>query len=317
MAIVAQLVRAPACGAGGRRFESGLSPHFLLLLLLFNFQTSAAEPKVVEKLNLPYGEHARQVLDVVTSEACDQGPVILFFHGGSWRWGRKDYHREIGKQFAKKGIVFVTANYRLYPEVRFPAFPQDVARATAWVRKNASTYGGDGKNLFLMGHSAGAHSASLVALDPDYLADWKGNPNWIRGVIAMSLPYKFDPSKEFLYRDIFPPSVDRNSTMPAYQLGHKDAPPFFLMHGRFDPLIRCELSEEFSEAIKKTGGSVETKIYASHGHFSLIRRTTSWHVWPKPLLTDVLGFVDRFRLKKDGVEQGGGDDAPDRTKDSE
>ena len=77
------------------------------------------------------------------------------------------------------------------------------------------------------------------------------------------------------------------------------------------------VSEEFSEAMKKSGGSVETKIYASHGHFSLIRRTTSWHVWPKPLLTDVLGFVDRFRLKKDGVEQGGGDDAPDRTKDSE
>ncbi len=317
MAIVAQLVRAPACGAGGRRFESGLSPHFLLLLLLFNFQASAAEPKAVEKLNLPYGEHPRQVLDVVTSEACDQGPVILFFHGGSWRWGQKNYHREIGKQFAKKGIVFVTANYRLYPEVCFPAFPQDVARATAWVRKNASTYGGDGKNLFLMGHSAGAHSASLVALDPEYLAAWKGNLSWIRGVIAMSLPYKFDPSKEFLYRDVFPPSVDRNSTMPAYQLGRKDAPPFFLMHGRFDPLIRYELSEEFSKAMNNSGGFAESKVYASHGHFSLIRRTTSWHVWPKPLLTDVLGFVDRFRLKKDGAEQGGGDDAADRTKDSE
>jgi acetyl esterase/lipase len=317
MAIVAQLVRAPACGAGGRRFESGLSPHFFLLLLLFNFQTSAIEPTVVEKLNLPYGEHARQVLDVVTSNACDQSPVILFFHGGSWRWGQKDYHREIGKQFAKEGIVFMTANYRLYPEVRFPAFPQDVARATAWVRENARTYGGDGKNLFLMGHSAGAHSASLVALDPSYLKVWDGTPDWIRGVIAMSVPYEFDPNKEFLYRDLFPPAVDRNSTMPSFLVGRESAPPFFLMHGRFDPLIRYELTEKFSAAMKKTGGTVETKVYASHGHFSLIRRTTSWHVWPKPLFTDVLGFVDRFRVKKGGADQGGAEALPDRTKKTE
>ena len=314
MAIVAQLVRAPACGAGGRRFESGLSPHFFLLIFLYLFtcKASGVEPKVFEKLNLSYGEHPRQVLDIVTSDACHSGPVVLFFHGGSWRWGQKDYHREIGKQFAKKGILFATANYRLYPEVRFPAFPQDVAQAVAWVRKNAVTYGGDGKNLFLMGHSAGAHSASLVALDPSYLAVWKGNPNWIRGVIAMSVPYKFDPQKEFLYRDLFPSQVDRNSTMPAYLAAQKGAPPFFLMHGRFDPLIRYELSEEFSKAMNGSGGFAESKVYASHGHFSLIRRTTSWHVWPKPLLTDVLGFVGKFSSNKD--TSGSGDESPENPK---
>ena len=89
------------------------------------FGAGADAPRVTEALNLSYGEHERQVLDVVSSEVCRSAPVILFFHGGSWRWGQKDYHREIGKQFARKGIVFVTANYRLYPEVRFPAFPED------------------------------------------------------------------------------------------------------------------------------------------------------------------------------------------------
>ena len=133
----------------------------LLLLLGFSpFDAGADDPRVTEALNLSYGEHKRQVLGVVSSEVCRSAPVILFFHGGSWRWGQKDYHREIGKQFARKGIVFVTANYRLYPEVRFPAFPEDVALASAWVRKNVRAHGGDGNNLFLMGHSAGAHSLS-------------------------------------------------------------------------------------------------------------------------------------------------------------
>ena len=302
VAIVAQLVRAPACGAGGRRFESGLSPHLLLWALLFlGFSPSgvgADAPRVIEALNLSYGEHERQVLDIVSSEVCRSAPVILFFHGGSWRWGQKDYHREIGKQFARKGIVFVTANYRLYPEVRFPAFPEDVALASAWVRKNVRAHGGDGNNLFLMGHSAGAHSACLVGLDPVYLKAHGGSLGWIRGVVSMSAPYEFDPGKEFLYRDLFPPSVDRNSTMPAFQVGRSKAPPFLLMHGRFDPLIRYELCEEFSGALKKAGGTAESKIYASHGHFSLVRRTSSWHIWPKPLLGDVVDFVDRFGLSR-------------------
>tara|TARA_Y100000589_G_scaffold107115_1_gene101644 strand:+ start:186 stop:1223 length:1038 start_codon:yes stop_codon:yes gene_type:complete len=292
VAIVAQLVRAPACGAGGRRFESGLSPHLLLFFLLFWVDLGASYPKVSEKLDLSYGPHPRHVLDVVTSDACRNAPVILFFHGGSWRWGQKDYHREIGRQFAKKGVVFATANYRLHPEVTFPSFPEDAARAASWVRKEIDSHGGDGENLFLMGHSAGAHSACMVALDPVYLAKWKGNLSWIRGVIAMSAPYKFDPEKEFLYRSVFPESLDRNSTMPAYRVGRRDAPPFLLMHGRFDPLIRYELSEAFAGAIRESGGIALNKVYASHGHFSLIRRTTSWHLWPQPLLRDVLEFVE-------------------------
>ena len=302
VAIVAQLVRAPACGAGGRRFESGLSPHLLLwsflLLTILPVGAGADDTKVTEALNLSYGEHERQVLDVVSSEACRSAPVILFFHGGSWRWGQKDYHREIGKQFARKGIVFVTANYRLYPEVRFPAFAEDAALASAWVRKNAQAHGGDGKNLFLMGHSAGAHNACLVGLDSVYLKAHGGSLDWIRGVISMSAPYEFDPNKEFLYRDLFPSSVDRNSTMPAFQVGRNKAPPFLLMHGRFDPLIKYELCEKFSEALKQAGGTAETKIYASHGHFSLIRRTSSWHLWPKPLLGDVVNFVERFGIPR-------------------
>ena len=296
MAIVAQLVRAPACGAGGRRFESGLSPHFFLrvlfLLILFSSKLGATVPQVVEKLNLSYGEHDRQVLDVVTSDLCQTSPVILFFHGGSWRWGQKDYHREIGKQFAKKGVVFCTANYRLYPEVRFPSFPQDVARAFVWLRQNARFYGGDGKKIFLMGHSAGAHSACLVGLDPRYLKVWQGDLSWIKGVISMSAPYEFDPSKEFLYRDLFPSSVDRNSTMPAYQVCRREMPPFLLMHGRFDPIIRFEQSQEFAKSLAEAGGKVKSKVYASHGHFSLVRRTTSWHIWPQPLLVDVLDFIE-------------------------
>ena len=74
------------------------------------------------------------------------------------------------------------------------------------------------------------------------------------------------------------------------------------MHGRFDPLIRYELSEAFASAVRESGGTALKKVYASHGHFSLIRRTTSWHLWPQPLLRDVLEFVESHG-KSDSKEE--------------
>ena len=52
------------------------------------------------------------------------------------------------------------------------------------------------------------------------------------------------------------------------------------------------LASEFAEKIRIAGGHAQTRIYHSHGHFSLVRRTTSWHIWPTPLLTDVVSFID-------------------------
>ena len=63
------------------------------------------------------------------------------------------------------------------------------------------------------------------------------------------------------------------------------------MHGFFDPIIRNEQAFQFAEKLKKNGSDAHVKLYKSHGHFSLVRRTTSWHIWPNPLLSDVTNFV--------------------------
>jgi acetyl esterase/lipase len=255
---------------------------------------------VNEHLNLSYGPDPKQVLDVVSSRKCKNSPVIVFAHGGSWRWGQKDYHRTIGQQFAKSGIVFTTIDYRLYPDVRFPSFPQDVALSVQWVRENISKYGGDRNKIFLMGHSAGAHSVSLVGLDSTYLQELGGDLDWIKGVIPMACPFEFDPSKEFLYRDLFPRDLDATKLMPMGIELKGDIPSFFIMQGGLDPIIRNELALEFASKVEKAGGRAQVKLYRTHGHFSLVRRTTSWHIWPSPLLKDVVSFIEsesKMKLK--------------------
>src|SRR4051812_11551880 len=113
-----------------------------------------------QKLDLAYGDAARQRLDVFApkGEKGERFPVVILVHGGTWLFGDKDFfgiYRNAGKNLAKNGIVTVVTNYRLSPLVRHPEHAKDVARAYAWVVKNIDKYGGDPDRVVLAGHSAG------------------------------------------------------------------------------------------------------------------------------------------------------------------
>ncbi|MGH8265331.1 MAG: alpha/beta hydrolase, partial [Steroidobacteraceae bacterium] len=123
--------------------------------------------------DIAYGSDPRQRLDVYTPSAAHRSaamPVIVFVHGGGWDAGSKDLYEFVGRALAARGYLAVLPNYRLFPQVRFPAFVEDTALAVAWTRTHAVEFGGDNRQLFLMGHSAGAQIVMLLALDAHYLA---------------------------------------------------------------------------------------------------------------------------------------------------
>jgi acetyl esterase/lipase len=115
----------------------------------------------------------RQSLDIYgPSEPAATGrPVLVFIHGGGWSMG--DKAGSLAQKvpwLAKQGWMTVSINYRLSPAVQHPAHIDDVAAAVAWVHDHISAYGGDPDRIVVMGHSAGAHLAALVAADPRRLA---------------------------------------------------------------------------------------------------------------------------------------------------
>jgi len=97
-------------------------------------------------------------------------PVVVFFYGGTWIGGDRSDYRFIGEALASRGILTIIADYRLYPQVRYPDFLLDCAAAVAWALREAHRYGGDPRRLYVMGHSSGAYNAAMVALDPRWLA---------------------------------------------------------------------------------------------------------------------------------------------------
>ncbi|HUP97222.1 MAG TPA: alpha/beta hydrolase, partial [Usitatibacter sp.] len=143
---------------------------------------------------LEYGLHPRQKLDVyVPDPQAYPGtlPVIVFIYGGSWQTGERQEYTFIGQALASKGFVVVIPDYRLYPEVRYPAFVEDAAAAFAWAHREAARYRGDPRRMLVMGHSAGAHIAAMVAYNERFLgAHGLGRGN-VRGLVGLAGPYDF------------------------------------------------------------------------------------------------------------------------------
>ena len=175
--------------------------------------------------NILFGRHLRQKLDIYCPASAspliaERGipveplPVIVFFYGGSWQWGNRRDYKFVAAQLAKQGFVVVVPDYRLYPEVRFPAFLEDGAAAISWVFKNILAHGGDPDSVFLMGHSAGAYNAMMLALNTSYLDRAGQDAARIAGVIGLAGPYDFLPFHDPAIAQIFSGPTDDKVTQP-------------------------------------------------------------------------------------------------------
>lgn len=133
------------------------------------------------------GEHAhpRQRLDLYAPASGSNRPVVVWIHGGGWRRGDKGSVGEKPRALTEAGYLLASVNYRLVPEVTFREQADDLALAITWLADHAAEFGGDGRRLFLMGHSAGAHLAALVATDGAYLAKRGRTLNDLAGVVLL------------------------------------------------------------------------------------------------------------------------------------
>ena len=142
---------------------NGCSPFTAL-----NAMTPATSSTVT--MALAYGLKPRQKLDVYTpQDTTRKMPVVVFFYGENWNSGERSNYAFVGRALASRGIVAVIADYRLYPEARYPQILDDAANAVAWTAREIGGFGGDAHQLFVMGHSADAYNASMLALDKRWL----------------------------------------------------------------------------------------------------------------------------------------------------
>jgi acetyl esterase/lipase len=241
--------------------------------------------------DIAYGSDARQTLDVYRPAApAGELPVVVFFYGGSWQTGSKNDYLFAAAALARRGLVVVVPDYRVYPAVRFPVFIEDSARAVVWAQRNIISYGGNPSEMFLMGHSAGAYNVVMLALDPKYLQAAGADPNDIKATIGLSGPYDFLPFTEPDIRGVFSSVDDKALTQPiTYADGHNK--PLLLLQGQADTTVYPRNTAALAAKIRAHGGPVEDKFYPGLGHVGMMLAFTPWFRSRAPVLDDVSNFI--------------------------
>jgi acetyl esterase/lipase len=240
----------------------------------------AEEHKNIAYYAGPGADEEKHRLDVYSPSGGPGLPVVVFIHGGAWRFGdrdtRFDTYQKLGRKLAARGILTVVPSYRLAPEHKYPAFVKDAARAVKWVQENIDRYGGDPRRLVLMGHSAGAHIAALLAADLRWLKEAGADPARIAGVIGISGPYDIVATQKKMSRMVHSAFGDdhtnrRDASVETHE-GKSPLPPFLLAVASRDPESLHQHALELITAIRKAGGQVRRFEAKGRNHFSVIVR---------------------------------------------
>ena len=240
--------------------------------------------------DVAYGAFPRQRLDIYRplTPTDPAQPVLVFFYGGSWTSGERGQYRFIGQSFASAGYITVIADYRLYPEARFPDFVEDAAAAVA---KVAQDIPGAAGHIVVAGHSAGAHIAAMLACDDRYLAAAGVGRQVLAGFIGAAGPYDFTPDGTFA--EILA-SPDGRPTMPVVPPdGHE--PPALLLVAEDDITVSTGNTDRLAARLTALGDAVEIRRYNGPSHATLVASLGTALTDIAPARADVLSFLHERR----------------------
>lgn len=247
-----------------------------------------------------YGALARQKLDVYTPESVAPAggwPVVVFFYGGSWNRGDRAQYRFVGEALASRGVLTLIADYRLYPQVRYPDFLLDCAQALAYGLREAEGLGGNPKRVFVMGHSAGAYNAAMLALDPRWLASTGHAPTELAGWVGLAGPYDFFPIVNPDAQPVFNHPNYPPGTQPM-DYAHHSTLPAFLGAASNDELVNPQRNTiGLARRLQEVKVPVSLHMYQDVNHMTLVAAMSRPLRWLAPVLDDVVGFVGQGTTK--------------------
>jgi len=242
--------------------------------------------------NIAYDTGARHKLDVYRPRdvAKTPVPVIVFLYGGRWQSGAKGEYKLAGDAITRRGYVSVIPDYQLAPIVKFPAWIDDAARALRWVHDSIAKYGGDTSRVFVVGHSAGAHTATVLALDDHYLLRAGVQPEFVRGYVSMAGPVDTvwtDPDVQ----QLMGPREGWPATYPDQLVSSTRHRPLLLLHGGKDETVRPSNSTKLAARMQTFGNCAKAQIYPSLTHVSIVAAFMIPKLPIAPVMTDVETFM--------------------------
>ncbi len=256
-----------------------------ILLFVAAVELPAVEPTDVSKTwDIVYSNSGETELrlDLVQPAAAKvPGPAVLVIHGGAWREGAKEENRKLLVDFARRGYVAISPQYRFCPKDRFPAQILDVKAAVRWLRANASSLKVDPARIGAMGFSAGGHLALMLGLTGpadgfDAAVPASAPSSRVQAVVGFYPPIDlaapdFTEFAKGLVKDFLGASAKERPDLaakasPLTFVNRGDA-PVLLFQGTSDELVPESQAVRFARALTGAGvpGRVELLVGAKHG----------------------------------------------------
>ena len=239
-----------------------------------------------------YGPLEGQRIEVIVPDqpAPRPRPVVVFIHGGSWNSGDPRNYRFIGRTLAREGYVVVLPGYRLGEPGRFPLMIEDSALAIAWTRDHVAQYGGDPGQVVLMGHSAGAYNAMMLALERQWLGRAGVADGFVKGVIGLSGPYDFYPYTSDSTRKAFGQAPNPVLTQPIHFV-RGDAPHVLLITGDADTTVKPRNSLALAKALTEAGLPTRPVVLSGVDHGGTVMMLAAPFSRDRRVLDPVLAFL--------------------------
>lgn len=237
-----------------------------------------------------YGADTRQKLDIyIPAKKPTNADVVIFFYGGRWQTGEKDDYRFVAAGLTANGFIAVIPDYRLYPKVDWREFIFDAAAAYRWVETHIAEQGGNPRRIFLMGHSAGAHIAAMVALDETVRAR-AGSRVQPCGMIGLAGAYDFLPFEDADVQRVFSSAKNPLETQPVFYADGAD-PRLLLLTGDADKSVKPRNTYRLAEAMRDRDGSAQTLTYEGVGHVGILVSLVPWLRFVAPTLQNATEFI--------------------------
>lgn len=262
--------------------------------MLFGALNSTDQRKGIEvERDLAFASAQHLGLDVYRPAHARHAPLVVFFYGGDWTHGKRQWYRFVGTSLAARGVITVIPDYRKYPRAGLDGFMRDAAHAVAWAHEHAASLGGNPQDLFVMGHSSGGQIAGLLATDPSWLAADGLSLHELAGFIGLAGVYDFVPipRQECGMRHLFgtQPAEQRRADPLTYVRGND--PPMLLLQGTADHQVRAAGSVALADKARAAHDDAELKLYPGLGHMALLLALSRPMQQQAPVLRDVVAFI--------------------------
>lgn len=162
-------------------------PDFESYLAKWESLSRLAEKKLRVRKEIPYGDLPRETLDVFPAQEAN-AKMLIFIHGGYWHLFDKSLFYFVADAFGKYGITTILLNYPLAPAVTMDQIVASCRKAVRWVHQHGDEVNGDPDQLYVAGHSAGAHLACMILA-----SEAQPGQGMVKGVCAISGLYNLVP----------------------------------------------------------------------------------------------------------------------------